>query len=187
MSRPPGLLAWGVGALVLLVVVIAGFLGDGGKELSGTPNLPEAKPAGPVAHELEGVRMDGMDAKGAQYTVLAQRAAADTKGNLARLTGVNLKVSGKTGGIEAVAGQCELEAQKCVSLADGVELTWDQWRAELERADYFHDTSTIRSDSRVRIVRDIIEITGTGLAVDIESGVARIRNDVHATIGGRPN
>ena len=153
-------------------------------------SVRKASPVSPAPKQeqlsavFKGVELVDQDPDGTSWR-LAAREGAVREGDLSgwlRDVKVELESSGKT--VRLGAAEAQIEEGKEIRLSGGVEISWGEYKAQVERATYYRGDGRIFSPGVVTLTGPGLSVRGRGVEVDVHARAAKINQDVSAVVGG---
>lgn len=150
------------------------------------PEKPTAPaPADAPTSVFEGVELADWDPDGTRWRITAEEGFGREGEATGELRGVRAEFTRGGRAIRLTAGRADVERGETVTLAGGVEITWDGYTAVVDDATYRRGSGTVRSPGPVAVRGPAVTVDGQGLEVDVEGKVAHVLSRVHAVIGER--
>lgn len=155
---------------------------------AGGPARPSPAPAPAPGREptsvVRGLDFADLDPDGTRCRIVAREGSGweqEGTGDLKVMSAV-LEKKGKI--VHVDAGRALMQARTLLKLSEGVKVTWEEYEATLDRADYHRGEGRISSDAPVVLKGPGMSVRGTGIDVDVEKQTARIRSRVRAVLTG---
>ncbi|MBI5446056.1 MAG: LPS export ABC transporter periplasmic protein LptC [Deltaproteobacteria bacterium] len=148
------------------------------------------RPAGPPqagrqpTSVARGIELVDVDPDGTRWRITARKGSGWEQEGTGSLTGIEALFDKKGQAVRVKAGSAAMESGTLLTLSQGVEVSWDGYRAALDRAAYHRGQGRISSDSPVLLDGPGMTVRGKGVDVDVETRKARIRSEVRAVIQG---
>lgn len=140
-----------------------------------------------LASVFRGVELVDQDADGTFWRLTAAEGTARESEVTGTLKDVHVEFRKNGPGVRMSAGAAQVDRGDEVRLSEGVELSWDGHDAKVRRAVYLRGEGVIRSEDPVAFTGPWLSVNGSGVELDVEGRVARIRSGVRAVIrGARP-
>ncbi len=175
-------------AILLVLVVLGGMLWSSRSTDDLLPQIIEKLPEN-VDLGLERVHYSQNENGKRSWVLDADRAEYQRKDEELALTGVELTFfnAGEFGELKLNADHGVLrQKQKLIDLQGNVRIvtaTGDRFWCEILRYDF--SRRLVSTDSWVRLQGRQLELTGTGMLLDLAQGKMQVLNDVHALINER--
>lgn len=163
--------------------LVLGALGAPGCRDSGDPPAPPGGVEAPTS-VFRGVELVHQEADGDWWRLSAAEGEGWEGVGTGQLRDVRGEIRRGGQAVTLDAGRGEVGEFDVIRLSDGVEVRWDGYRAEVERADYGRGQGLVTSDAPVLLEGPGLQVRGRGMEVDVEKQRARVKEDVRAWIRG---
>lgn len=165
-----------VTALALAAAAAGGWWSWSSRHTS--ERAPEVPPS--VPSEFQGVTVSEQDPDGTRWSLTAERGTAFEAESTGGLEQVAVVIERGGRRLRARAGRGQVAGGEVVTLSDGVEAEWDDYRVRLEQAVYERGRGRVRSEGPVELVGEGLQAKGGAVEIDVGARRARVSSGVHA-------